>query len=77
MRIYITKYALTLGIVEKNVPDMSKSENGALHVNAWEYYEKGEWFTKRTDAVLHAENIRKNKIAELKKSIERLEKIQF
>lgn len=77
MRIFITKYALTGGIrqIEANEEDIKEDgtiftkENG-LPV----FIRKSEWVNTKKEALEVAEEMRKKKIAALKKKIEKLEK---
>lgn len=85
MKVWITKYALTSGIEEidsKNVK--SFSINGTyLHFRrtgnnyCLEVYSKNEWCNRKESAIAKAEEMRKKKIASLKKQIEKLEKMKF
>lgn len=74
---YITKYALTEGIFEAE----GEESNGYF------YYGKGgydrnqacpeDWHRTREEAVARAEDMRKRKIASLKKSIAKMEALRF
>lgn len=82
MRVWITKYALTAGICERDVRELAEdgrhvfvSEDGAL--NGWAMYHGNDWHETREDAVACAEEMRTAKIASLKKSIAKLEKLTF
>jgi len=80
MKVYITKYALTQGIMEKEAEDIG---GGVIKVARDDnycfttYYPKGEWFTNLTDANLHAKAMRKKKIESLNKQLSKLEKMKF
>lgn len=79
-KVFITKYALTKGILEKEA-EICNCGNG--HIRA---YVKGEFssyslgkeaFRTREQAMEGAEKMRLKKIASLKKQIEALEKMKF
>lgn len=80
MKIWITKYALTDGIVEKE----AKGLNGRLKVEdglfPWYLSPKDEgknWHRTKESAIARAEVMRNKKIASLKKQIEKLENMKF
>ena len=79
-KVFITKYALTKGILEKEA-EIYDYGNG--HIRA---YVKGEFssyplgkvcFKTKEQAMERAEKMRLKKIASLKKQIEALEKMKF
>lgn len=79
-KVFITKYALTKGILEKEA-EICDYGNG--HIRA---YVKGEFssdplgkvcFKTKEQAMERAEKMRLKKIASLKKQIEALEKMKF
>lgn len=83
MKVYITKYALTQGIIEAECSRIH--DDGYCHAY-WtdkkkyrrdavlnpRYYE-----TCKVDAVIKADEMRRKKIESLKKQIEKLEKLKF
>ncbi len=80
MKVYITKYALTDGIVECEAratcrPPMIVAEYGGPHTGY--YMHGGEWHNCRADAVAKAEAMRVRKLASLRKQIARLEALRF
>ena len=86
MIVYITKYALTQGILEKKVELFSKSMVTELIEAPTRYgaatlfrqsFHKPYWHENREDAVKHANELRTRKISSLKKSIAKLEKLSF
>lgn len=80
MKVYITKHALTKGIMEKEaeICDNVSKDMIKITTNHYpEYYHKPFWYTDKQEAIKHAENMCKKKIASLKKSIEKLEKLNF
>lgn len=79
---WITKYALTQGIIkttgtiDTNIsPDMFSYGEGIARASAF----KGEWFTNVKDALAKAEVMRTKKIASLEKQITKMKnkKIKF
>lgn len=79
MKIYLTKYALTVGIQEKKVTQSTTSENTVIDkTNGYtNFYHKKDWYLDKEEAVKVAEGMRLNKIALLKKSITKLENLKF
>lgn len=79
MKVWITKYALTQGIFEAEAEVI---EDGTVRVRQEfivSYYHKEgrDWHKTKESAVAKAEEMRKKKIASLKKQIEKLEKKKF
>ncbi len=80
-KVFITKYALTKGIIEKEA-DIRPFRDGSKFA-----YIRGELFIgyKMTvdafydyeSAIQRAEEVRKKRIASLKRQIEKLEKLSF
>jgi hypothetical protein len=83
MKVYITKYALTRGIIEAEVSRQRANEDGYVVVfwdgglNGENVFGPTEWRWEREAAVARAEEMRKAKIASHKKQIARLEKLRF
>lgn len=80
MKVWITKYALTLGIIEADAEStqsvgMIKLVGGRIH----DYYhgDGKEWHPTREGAVRKAEEMRLKKIQSLQKQISRLTKLKF
>ena len=78
MKVWITKYALTDGIIEAEAKDCGY---GMIEtVGKYSNYFHGEgrqWHKEKESAITKAEEMRQKKIASLKKQIERLEKMKF
>jgi len=74
---YITKYALTRGIVAITSRLRVGSDLITTNEKYPQYLHKGNWFSTEEEAKVDAENRRKKKIASLKKQIEKLEKLKF
>ena len=79
MEVWISKYALTQNIyletVEQNVSNTSMvyRENSSANFHG----EGREWHRTQEGAIAKAEQMRQRKIASLKKSITKLEKMKF
>lgn len=78
MQIYSTKYALTDGIVEKEVRDVG---DGMVEVlEGYGYYLHGEgkeWHRTWESAVARAEEMRHKKIKSVEKQLEKLKNMKF
>lgn len=78
MKVWITKYALTKGIIEVEVDSTS---SGSIIVKTGDL--KGSWFyhthycTSKQEAIVKANEMRRKKIDSLKKQIDKLEKMKF
>ena len=87
MKVWITKYALTQGIEEidsNQVKEFEMTDTGYLcfrrnekYSFATEIYSQKEWYRTKESAIKKAEEMRKKKIASLKKQIEKLEEMRF
>lgn len=85
MKVWITKYALTDGIIEaQQFPGAAYDgkeyaffvdENGQYVTGFYIPYE--ELFWDKNSAIVKAEEMRQKKIASLKKQIEKLEEMRF
>lgn len=78
MKVYITKYALSDGILEKDAeecdrfPGMIRTDDGA-HFHG----EGKDWTRTKEAAVVRAQEMKSKKIKSLKKQIEKLERMKF
>lgn len=75
MKVFITKYALTKGIIEAeanrtNFPNM-------VVIGRNEYFNKPFWYESREDAIKHANELKQNKIASMKKQLLKVAKLKF
>lgn len=78
MKFYITKYALTRGILEIHGETISSSFEIVKAIDSdIDYIEKPFWHVRQEDAIEHAESIRERNIKSLKKQIEKLEGLKF
>ena len=79
MKVWITAYALTRGIIEAEGEPCGLEcvfvslYNGRLR----EYFEQGEWFDTKERAIEKAEELRLEKIFSLERQIEKLERMRF
>lgn len=78
-RIYITKYALSKGILEKEavIKYYGRYLRAFVKGDYSSYGIGSEAFFKREDALKNAENRRIKKIESLKKQINKLENLKF
>lgn len=81
MKIWITKYALTVGILvreSKQDPDGSSVVVlDQLAPNGWVMFFGKDWHTSESAAIECASQMREDKIASLKKQIQKLDKLSF
>jgi hypothetical protein len=87
VKVWITKYALTKGIVEAEAtgrdeyPNMvtvsNKPYDSIYKPYGRIYYHKPDWHLSLEDAKKRAEEMRVKRIASLRKSIQKLEKLSF
>lgn len=80
--VFITKYALSGGIFEREVDDFSGGDvlvKSAHGINGVTFYfgEGREWHRTREGAIKRAEEMRVKKIASLREQITKLEKMEF
>ena len=79
MKVWITKYALTDGIIEVDSEQDRLTYGLVVTEGAFknEWFNRRDCFTSRTSAIKKAEEMRQKKIASLKNQIEKLEKMRF
>lgn len=79
MKVYITKYALTQGIIIEDVKDTtSKSMVSVTGRHGWcVYYHKPHWHRSWKEAVAQAEIVRRKRVASLQKSLAGMEALIF
>jgi hypothetical protein len=79
MKIYITKYALTEGIIKIDADLVPGSTNMVFvkGANYDCYYHRDEWHKTRAEANQRAETMRQRKIVSVKKQLEKLEATSF
>lgn len=78
MKVWITKYALSSGISEQ---EADEQDGDYIWVGSGpalrQMFTKGEWHLDEHSAKTRAEEMRVAKIASLRKSIAKLEKLKF
>ena len=76
---FITKYALTAGITEIEAEDCFDTASDMIRDvnNGYAHYHRGDWHRTMAEAAARAEQMRVAKIASLRKSITKLEKLRF
>ena len=78
MKVYITRYALSTGIIETDDAEIcSNISEDMISSKKYGYFHGNDWHKKKEDAVLRAEVMRIKKIESLKKQIEKLDKMKF
>jgi hypothetical protein len=83
MKFFVTKYALTDGIIEcegeicSDVSEKMIAVKNKHHFPDKTHYHKPYWHVTRSGAAAHAEELRVKKIASLRKQIAKLEKLTF
>lgn len=80
MKVWITKYALSRGIIEADGEFTSSDSVSILNRDLplpthWFY--KGDWHSDKESAIKKAEEMRQKKIENLKKQIQKLEEMRF
>jgi hypothetical protein len=79
MKAWITRYALTTGILE--VTCENPGDSNTIRFRRPGYTEQAaygkDWHRTREAAVRHAEAMRVKKVASLQRSIEKLSKLEF
>ncbi len=79
IKVYVTKYALTQGIIEFigercSNPKMIRRRVGGRQT---EYYNKPYWHENKQDALNHVEKMRKSKIESLERKLTILKELKF
>lgn len=79
MKVFVTKYALTQGIIEKEA-DFFLDGVSMIKVRgpySFEYYHKPFWHETMEEAIAHAETIRDKKLKSIENQMKRIESIKF
>ncbi len=80
MKVYITRYALTTGIIEKEVqtnPSISEKMVTEVGGRGIQSYHKPFWHETKEEAIAHANIMRERKISSHKKAITKLNNLTF
>jgi hypothetical protein len=78
--VWITKYALTTGVYEREVIEIDRDMAVVVErrgMNGKAFFHGADWHRTQAGAVAQAETMRINKIASLRKQLARLEKLTF
>ncbi len=80
MKVYITKYALTKGILRGEV-ELCSCDNTMVKIsnngNFAGYFLANEWYKEKKDAIKHAEIMKIKKIEALRRKIDKLSRMEF
>lgn len=77
MKIWSTKYCLTMGILEHEVKDVGDGLVRVANTVQYLHGEGREWHRTYESAIARAEQMRRKKILALQKQIERLHALRF
>ena len=77
MKVFITKYALTQGILKREVNACAPATMVRDAINLGTFYHGSEWHTTWYAAYAKAEDMRQKKIISLQKQISKLGKLEF
>ena len=79
MKVWITKYALTDGIIKLEAEQDRLTYRFVVTDGVFrnEWFNRTDCFMSRTSAIKKAEEMRQKKIESLKKQIEKLERMRF
>ena len=75
MKAYITKWALTKGIIEVDNPEFYENYLVISHIEP--LINPVDWFRTKQEAIHRAEEMLVNKIASLRKQIAKFESMKF
>lgn len=75
MKIWITKWALTQGIIEAEATD--EGDGYAKVKGDYSLYRRDEWYRSKEDAIKHSEVLRDKKIKSLEKQILKIKNLKF
>ena len=77
IKVWITKYALTDGIMEKKVEECGDGMCNTVEDEYTAYYHGRDWHRTRESAVKRAEEMRVAKIKSMEKRIAKLKNLKF
>lgn len=79
MKVYITQYALTKGIIEAEARICTESSINMIEIEARfpTFYHKPYWHESKEDAIEHAEELRYKKVQSLLNQIKKLNTLKF
>lgn len=76
MKVYITKYCISNGILEREA-DEPLDDHKIRLVKGYSFFYKPDWHFTREEAIIRANEMRENRIQNLKNQIKNIEKIVF
>lgn len=80
MKAFVTKYALTVGVMEVDAEQLSDNDTIRYRSGTHafdQYFHSGEWFKTRDEAVAKAEKMRANKLKSIEKQRQKLIDLTF
>jgi hypothetical protein len=77
MKVWISKYALTVGLYTREVELVSPKMVSVIGARPSEYYHKPNWHETRTAAVDHAVQLKARMLMSLKRKIIKLGNLSF
>lgn len=79
MKVWITKYALSAGIIESEADELGQNSIRSLDAahKYSPYFHRPHWWPTKESAILRAEQMRNAKIKSMEKQIEKLKKLKF
>lgn len=75
--VYVTKWALTTGILRSTTTEPTNDRNCIAVSGLWSGVSKPHWHTSRTDAIARAEDMRVKKIVSLEESLAKMKALTF
>jgi hypothetical protein len=77
MKVWITKYALTDGILACESAFRDGNDSGAVFIKSGLHFKRGEWHRTEEEAIAHAKKMQSDRIALLTKSLEKVKALDF
>ena len=77
MKFFITKYALTQGIIEMHGEIYSSCSTMVVEENMRNMYHKPFWHETKEEAVKHANELKNRKILSIEKQLAKIKKLNF
>lgn len=77
MKVWVTKYALTKGVLEVDAKTVGHGMVGVKGEFLTAYYSKRDWHASHEQAIARAKEMREAKLASLEKKIKKLEALDF
>ena len=77
MEVWITRYALTKGIIKKEAHTTHSKSMICVNGKFPEYFHSNDWHETKEAAIVKAEDMKDKKIASLKKQLKKMENLTF